>query len=143
MGRRTFARIGKMVLVLLVCCGVLIQVFLLGQPLPRRSEAADVFLRALVKEAERRKQERYALVRAAHADVLFSAVQGDVIGAVAAYLRFVGIREFYLPRKPIGYYVGRGTPAEFVKYPEDQEVYIDPWLPEARSVDAERKQPSH
>jgi hypothetical protein len=143
MGRQTFGRIGKIVLVLLACSGVLIQVFLLGQPLPHRSEAADVFLRGLVKEAERRKQERYALVRATHADVLFSAVQSDVIGAVAAYLRFVGIREFYLPRKPIGYYVGRGTPAEFVKYPEDQDVYIDPWLPEARSVDVERKQPSH
>jgi hypothetical protein len=143
MGRQTFARIGKIVLVLLVCSGVLIQVFLLGQPLPRRSEAADVFLRSLVKEAERRKQQRYGLIRAAHAEVLFSVVQSDVIGAVAAYLRFVGIREFYLPRKPIGYYVGRGTPAEFVKYPEDQDVYIDPWLPEAGSVETERKQPSH
>jgi hypothetical protein len=143
MPRRILARLGRILLVLLVCSGVLIQVFLLGQPLPRRSEAADVFLRGLVKEAERRKQERYALIRAAHADVLFSAVQSDVIGAVAAYLRFVGIREFYLPRKPIGYYVGRGTPAEFVKYPEDQDIYIDPWLPEARAVEAERKQPSH
>jgi hypothetical protein len=143
MPRRILARLGKISLVFLVCSGVLIQVFLLGQPLPRRSEAADVFLRGLVKEAERRKQERYGLIRAAHADVLFSTVQGDVIGAVAAYLRFVGIREFYLPRKPIGYYVGRGTPAEFVKYPEDQDVYIDPWLPEARTVEAERKQPSH
>jgi hypothetical protein len=143
MPRRILARLGKTSLVLLVCSGVLIQVFLLGQPLPRRSEAADLFLRSLVKEAERRKQERYALVRASYADVMFGAVQGDVIGAVAAYLRFVGIREFYLPRKPIGFYVGRGTPAEFVKYPEDQDVYIDPWLPEARSADAERKQPSH
>jgi hypothetical protein len=142
MPRRTLARLGKILLVFMVCSGVLIQVFLLGQHLPRRSEAADVFLRGLVKEAERRKQERYSLVRAAHADVLFSAVQGDVIGAVAAYLRFVGIREFYLPRKPIGYYVGRGTPAEFVKYPEDQDVYIDPWLPEGRSVDEAGKQPS-
>jgi hypothetical protein len=142
MARQTVARLGRISLVLLVCSGVLIQVFLLGQHLPRRSEAADVFLRGLVKEAERRKQERYALIRAAHADVLFSAVQSDVIGAVAAYLRFVGIREFYLPRKPIGYYVGRGTPAEFVKYPPDQDVYIDPWLPEARSVDEAGKQPS-
>jgi hypothetical protein len=132
MVRQTLARLCKMLLFLSVCTGLLVQVLMVGQPLPSRSEVANVFLRGLIKEAERRKQERYALTRAAHADVLFGAVQSDVIGAVAAYLRFVGIREFYLPRKPVGYYVGRGTPAEFVKYPEDQDVYIDPWLPEAR-----------
>jgi hypothetical protein len=132
MARQTFARLWKILLSLSVCTSIFIQLVLVGQPLPGRSEVANVFLRGLVKEAERRKQERYALIRVGHADVLFSAVQGDVIGAVAAYLRFVGIREFYLPRKPIGFYVGRGTPAEFRKYPEDQDVYIDPWLPEAR-----------
>jgi hypothetical protein len=136
MVRRILARLSKMLLVLLVCVGLLIQVLTVGQPLPSRPEVANVFLRGLIKEAERRKQERYALIRAAHAGVLLAAVQSDVIGAIAAYLRFIGIREFYFPRKPIGYYVGRGTPAEFVKYPEDQDVYIDPWLPEAR------KQPS-
>jgi hypothetical protein len=132
MARRTLVRLGKISLTLSVCTGLLIQVLVVGQRLPRRPEAANALLRGLVEEAERRKLERYALIRAAHADVLFSAVQSDVFGAVAAYLRFVGLREFYLPRKPVGYYVGRGTPAEFVKYPEDQDVYIDPWLPEAR-----------
>ena len=115
-----------------VCSGVLLQELLVGQRLPGNPAAANVLLRGLVKEAERRKQQRYALIRAGYADVMFSAVQTDAFGAIAAYFRFVGLREFYLPRKPIGYYVGRGTPADFVKFPEDQDVYIDPWLPEAR-----------
>jgi hypothetical protein len=126
------AHLLKISLAVFVCMALLIQVLLVGQPLPSRPEVANVFLRGLIKEAEGRKQERYALIRAAHADVAFSSVQGDVLGAVAAYLRFVGIREFFLPRKPIGFYIGRGTPADFIKYPEDQDVYIDPWLPEAR-----------
>jgi hypothetical protein len=132
MARQSLARLWKILLALTVCSGLLIQVLIVGQPLPRRPEVTSVFLRGLIKEAERRKQERYALIRAAHADVLFSVVQSDVIGAAAAYLRFVGIRELYLPRKPVGFYIGRGTPADFIKYPEDQDVYIDPWLPEAR-----------
>jgi hypothetical protein len=132
MARQTLARLLRISLALLVCTVVLIEVLLVGQPLPRRPEVANVFLRGLIKEAERRKQERYALIRASYADVVFSSVQCDALGAVAAYLRFVGIREFFLPRKPIGFYIGRGTPADFIKYPEDQDVYIDPWLPEAR-----------
>ena len=132
MARATLIRLAKMSVVLAVGASILLQALTYAQRFPRNSEVANAFLRGLIKEAERRKQERYALIRAAHADVAFSSVQSDVLGAVAAYLRFVGIREFYLPRKPIGFYIGRGTPADFRKYPEDQDVYIDPWLPEAR-----------
>jgi hypothetical protein len=132
MGRETLIRLRKIFLAFSVCIGLLTQVLLLGQHFPRNPDVANAFLRGLVEEAERRKQERYALIRTAHADVVFSSVQSDVLGAVAAYLRFVGLREFYLPRKPIGFYIGRGTPADFIKYPEDQDVYIDPWLPDAK-----------
>ncbi|MGA9365775.1 MAG: hypothetical protein WBW16_15545 [Bacteroidota bacterium] len=132
MARPSLVRLGKILVLFAICVSIVLQALTSAQPLPKNPEWANVFLRGLIKEAEHRKQERYALIRAAHADVAFSAVQSDVLGAVAAYLRFVGIREFYLPRKPVGFYIGRGTPADFRKYPEDQDVYIDPWLPEAR-----------
>lgn len=132
MARATLIRLGKISVLLVLCVSIVLQALIYAQRLPKNPDWANVFLRGLIKEAERRKQERYALIRAAHADVVFSSVQSDVLGAVAAYLRYVGIRELYLPRKPIGFYIGRGTPADFIKYPEDQDVYIDPWLPDAR-----------
>jgi len=132
MARPSLVKLGKVLPLLAICVSILLEVFTYAQRLPKDTSVTNMFYRGLVEEAERRKQERYALVRAAYADVMFSSVQSDAIGAVAAYLRFVGIREFYLSRKPVGFYVGRGTPAEFIKYPEDQDVYIDPWEPEAR-----------
>ena len=132
MSTGTLRRLGKLPFVFFLSLWILIQTLVFCQALPTEKDVMNFFYRGLIKEAERRKQQRYVLIRESYADVMFNAVQTDAFGAVAAYLRFVGIREFYLPRKPLGYYVGRGTPAEFIKFPEDQDVYIDPWLPEAR-----------
>lgn len=137
MSIRKLRSLGKVAAIFLMSIAIFAQTLILSQTLLTEKEVMRFFNRGLVKEAERRKQQRYALIRESYADVMFNAVQNDAVGTVAAYLRFVGLREFYLPRKPLGYYVGRGTPLEFVKYPEDQDVYLDPWLPEARKPPSE------
>jgi len=103
-------------------------IFVIAQSLPHWSrDAMEKLFQTLTNEAARRKKVRYAFIRNSRTEVMSHLVRQDVLRTSLAYVKMVMMREFYLPHKPLGFYVGRGTSLEFIKFPPDQDVYSDPW----------------
>ena len=121
----------KTIATVLVTLVILIQgvpsVRLVGQALPRSQDAMGELLKTLTDEAARRKEERYRVIRNGQTAIISYVVRQDVLGTSLAYIKTVMLGELYLPHKPLGFYVGRGTSLEFVQFPPDQDIYIDPW----------------
>jgi hypothetical protein len=123
----------RIILLLLVAGSMLIydtpSFLVAAQALPHWSrDAMQKLFQTLTDEAARRKKVRYAFIRNNHTEVMSHLVRQDVLRTSLAYLKMVMMRELYLPHKPLGFYVGRGTSLEFIKFPPDQDVYRDPWL---------------
>jgi hypothetical protein len=101
---------------------------LAGQALPGSRDAMGKLFKTLTDEAARRKELRYALIRNGRTEITSHLVRQDVLRTTLAYIKTVMLGELYLPHKLLGFYVGRGTSLDFVKFPPDQDVYIDPWV---------------
>jgi hypothetical protein len=101
------------------------QVLTLAQETSHQESIAYRLHRGLIEEAAQRKRVRYALLRKGYADALSCVVQRDTWGSTLSLFKTLLLKEFYLPHSPLGFRAHPSMP--FVKFPPDQDVYVDPW----------------
>lgn len=101
------------------------QVLMLAQQKSYRESIVYQLHRGLIEEAAQRKRVRYALLRKGYADALSHVVRRDTWGAALSLFKTLLLKEFYLPHSPLGFRAHPSMP--FVKFPPDQDVYVDPW----------------